>query len=428
VHRLVEILSRFVSAEPADPSDAPVYSSAPIGRAFVAFTVALAATFAVALVEVRQDFAISPSGLSQLGVVATTTFFLAALAVGYRAMTTSSPALAPIALLLLLPCAVWCWYVLVQGSSTGMLASTIVTLAVTVVGVTLLVEGLVRARWLGVFCGLGAAGLTMAVTLVHNNPDTRQTLSLALLACFSGIACMYGTLVEIESTGRRSFEELLDAKRKIQAEISQTEDLLHDLRSGLLSIEVAMASLDDDIGEPLRTETARLRTLTAKRKRQPHEFDMVPGIRDMVKARRSTGVNIDLRAPTSAQILGEESEVMAIVDNLLSNAMRHGADPVYVDIEEHNGRVQVKVTDSGTITEPVQTNGFFKRGFSSHKDGEGIGLARAQMLAELHNGTVVYEPGDNGKTSFVLTLPNSETAEAKDKETPKVVAWSPVGR
>ena len=186
--------------------------------------------------------------------------------------------------------------------------------------------------------------------------------------------------------------------------------MLHDLRSGLLSIETAMASLDDDVSGPLRTETARLRKLTAKRKRNPSEFDMVPGIRDMVKARRSNGVTIDLRAPTSAQILGEESEVMAIVDNLLSNAMRHGADPVQITIDEHLGHVKVRVTDSGRVIDTTQTSSFFKRGFTSHNDGDGIGLDRARMLAELHHGTVVYEPSDDGKTSFVLTLPNSEHA------------------
>ncbi len=324
MRRLVETTSRFVSAQPVDPADAPVYASPPIGKAFVAFTAALGATFVATLIEVRQDFDVTSSALSQLGMVATTTFLLAALAVGYRALSTGSSTLAPISVLLLLPCAVWSWFVLVQGSTTGRLVTTVIALLVAAVGVSLLVEGLVRAQWLGVFCGLGAAGLTVALSLVHNNPDTRETLSLALLACFSGIACMYGALVEIQSTGRRSFEELLDAKRTIEAEISETEDLLHDLRSGLLSIETAMASLDDDVGEPLRTETARLRKLTAKRKRNPREFDMIPGVRDMVKTRRTSGVTIDLRAPTSAQIMGEESEVMAIVDNLLSNAMRHG--------------------------------------------------------------------------------------------------------
>ncbi len=88
--------------------------------------------------------------------------------------------------------------------------------------------------------------------------------------------------------------------------------------------------------------------------------------------------------------------------------------------------MQVRVSDSGATIDPKQTSSLFKRGFTSHKDGEGIGLDRARMLAELHHGSVVYEPGEDGKTSFVLTLPNSETAESTAD--PKVVAWSPVGR
>ena len=425
VKRLVAATSRFVSAAPVDAHDDPAYTNPPIGKAFVAFTATMALLFVSAIIEVNSD-AVILEDTGEYGLVATTVFLIAGIAAGYRAATTRSPALVPIVALLLGPGALWCWLVVVRGSATGTLATSLVVVVASLIGSLLLIEGLWRARWLGVFCGLGAVGIAMATNLVRSDPAVSSTISFVMLLTTAGMACLYGTLVEIESSGRRSFEDLLDAKRKIEAEIAQTEDMLHDLRTGLLSIETAMASLDDEVSGPLRTETARLRKLTAQRKRNPTEFDMIPGIRDMVKTRRSTGVTIDLRAPTSAQILGEESEVMAIVDNLLSNAMRHGADPVNVAIEEHAGHVQVRVTDSGRITESVPTSSFFKRGFTSHQDGDGIGLDRARMLAELHHGTVVYEPGDDGKTSFVLTLPNSETiAESGD---PKVVTWSPAGR
>lgn len=425
VNRIVAITSRFVSAEPVGADDDPAYSAPPVGRAFAGFAATMVLLFILAIVEASADLDIIDD-TGQYGMVATTVFLIAGVAAGYRAVTTRSLTLAPIVALLLGPGALWCWLVVVRGTATGVVATVLVLLTAVVVGSLLLIEGLWRARWLGVFCGLGAVGIAMATNLIRSNPDTSSTVSFVLLLTTAGMACLYGTLVEIESTGHHSFEQLLDAKRKIQAEIAQTEDMLHDLRTGLLAIEAAMVSLDDDVGGPLRSETARLRQLTARGKRRPHEFDMVPGIRDMVKARRSAGVTIDLRAPTSAQILGEESEVLAIVDNLLSNAMRHGADPVEVAIEENAGHVQVRVTDSGKVRDPSQSSGFFRRGFTSHRDGDGIGLDRARMLAELHNGTVVYEPDDNGKTSFVLTLPNSEIA--RESAEPKVVMWSPVGR
>ena len=415
-----------MSARPVGVKDDVAPTEPPIGSFFVAFVVAVLAAAVATLVEERSTWEAPERLVGQMGMVGTTVFVLAGLLIVYRAISTKSPTQAPIAVVLLGPGALWCWLAFANNQATGRAATLVVMCAAAAVAVFLLAEGTVRARWLGVFCGLGALGISIAASLVNNNPANRSTVSLAFLMATAGMACLYGSLVEIESSGRKSFEELLDAKRKIEAEIAQTEDMLHDLRSGLLSIETAMASLDDDVSGPLRTETARLRKLTAKRKRNPSEFDMVPGVRDMVKARRSNGVTIDLRAPTSAQILGEESEVMAIVDNLLSNAMRHGADPVQITIDEHLGHVKVRVTDSGRVTDPAQSSSFFKRGFTSHDDGDGIGLDRARMLAELHHGTVVYEPSDDGKTSFVLTLPNSEHASANGD--PKVVTWSPVGR
>ena len=283
------------------------------------------------------------------------------------------------------------------------------------------------------FCALGGVGLCLAASLVHGDQAYRSTVSLALLMTLSAVACLYGTLVEIESAGKKSFETLLAAKRQVEAEITETEDLLHDLRSGLLSIETAMANLDDDVSGPLRTETSRLRMLTAKRKRNPVQFDMVGPVRDMVMARRTTGLTIDLRAPTSAQIVGEESEVLAIVDNLLSNAMRHGRDPIHIEIDEHAGNVNVRVTDSGRVGESVDTTGFFRRGVTTHTDGDGIGLDRARMLAELHNGWIKYVPGDNGETSFVLTLPTTKPDDTSRNglpgggrgDNPAVISWTP---
>jgi signal transduction histidine kinase len=107
--------------------------------------------------------------------------------------------------------------------------------------------------------------------------------------------------------------------------------------------------------------------------------------------------------------MGEESEVMAIMENLLSNAQRHGASPILVEVAEKSGAITVSVADSGKVPE-LDAGKFFKRGFSSHSDGDGIGLDRARTLADLNGGTVSYEPGANGETSFVFTMPSIDSA------------------
>ncbi len=409
LQQMFEGSSRFISAQPVETIGESHGAPAPVGRVFVGFTVALALAYLSARIELWRNVEVSPGGVTQLGVVATTTFALATLAVLYRAITSGSPRLAPIAAFLLLPGTIWCWVALVEDSTVGSTESTIAVLLAATVAVVLLGQGLRQARWLGVFCGLGAVGLTTLASLVHYSPEARFTLSTAVMASLSGLACLYGTVVEIELDGRRSLEELVTAKRRIEADIASTEDLLHDLRSGLLAIEAAMISLDDEVSEPLRSETARLRKLTAKNRRQPVEFDLVPGIRNMVKTRRSSGMVIDLRAPTSARTVGEESEVMAIVDNLVSNALRHGAEPVQISIEDRAERLYVRITDSGRLQHPVDSSAMFDRGFTSHEEGDGIGLDRARVLAELHHGSLTYQPGVDGETVFVLTLPSSDS-------------------
>jgi len=425
LNKIIAITSKYVSAEPVDGTDDALDpSSPPVGVAFVGFTTVMTVCFVAAVIERDSAFSVSDSSVSQLGMVGTTVFFLAGLAALYRAITTRTPTIAPIVAVLLGPGALWCWLVFVNGRATGPLATTLVVFAASIVAVLLLVEGLWKARWLGVFCGLGAVGLSMAATLVRNGPEIRGTVSLALLLAASGTACLYGTLVEIESTGRKTFEDLLDARRRIEAEIAQTEDVLHDLRSGLLSIEAAMAGVDADVGAPIQKETARLRQLASKR-RQVGEFDLVPGIRDLAKARRTGGVVVDLRLPTAARVVGEQSEVMSIVENMLSNAVRHGASPVSLELQEQGPIVYLAVVDSGTVPAEVDTGGFFRRGFSTHKDGEGIGLDRARTLAEQNGGSLSYVPGPKGQTSFVFTIPSAGSQEVLDS--PPALNWSDSG-
>ena len=426
MNKLIAITSKYVSAEPVDGADEPVDpSSPPVGVAFVGFTAVMTVCFVAAVLERDSAFSVSDSSVSQLGMVGTTVFFVAGLAALYRAVTTRTPTIAPIVAVLLGPGALWCWLVFVNGRATGPLATTLVIFAASIVAVLLLVEGLWKARWLGVFCGLGAVGLSMAATLVRNGPEIRGTVSLALLLAASGTACLYGTLVEIETSGRKTFEDLLDARRRIEAEISQTEDVLHDLRTGLLAIEAAMAGVDEEVGAPIQKETARLRKLASNRRRQVSEFDLVPGVRDMAKARRTGGVVVDLRLPTAALVVGEQSEVMSIVDNMLSNAVRHGASPVRLELQEQGSIVYLAVIDSGTVPAEVDTGGFFRRGFSTHKEGQGIGLDRARSLAEQNGGSLSYVPGPNGQTSFVLTIPSAEKQEVSNS--PPALSWSDGG-
>lgn len=383
----------------------------PVGRAFVAFTGMVVLLFSMAAVELAGGLRFPSSASSQLGLVATTTFAVSGFAAAYRALVIRSWWAAAIAVVLLGPGATWSWANFVADLSGSRMAAPLIVLAAGVLSVVLLTKGLRLAHWLEVFGGLGTCGLTMVACLVRLDPAAATSTFPALLAAMSGMICLYGLLVDVEVAEHRSLTELVESRKRIEHEVSQVEELLHDLRGGLLAIEAAIGSFDDELAGPLRAEAARLRRLTLIGARTVHAFDLVAGVSNLVAARRAAGVDLELDAPKTAMAWGEESEVLAIVDNLLSNAERHG-EPGRITVEINSGdsNVRLLVRNPGTL--PVgDPDSFFRRGMTTHPDGQGVGLARARMLAEINGAELRVGPAEAGHTSFVLNL-KSETSTA----------------
>ncbi len=376
----------------------------PVGHAFAAFTGIILVLFALATIEMAGGLQLPTSASSQLGLVATTTFAVSGFAAAYRALVIRSPWAGAIAVVLLGPGASWSWAYFVADLPGAGRTAPLMVLSAGVLSVVLLAKGLRMAHWLEVFGGLGACGLTMVACLVRFDPATATSTFPALLAAVSGMICLYGLLVDVEVAEHRSLTELVESRKRIEQEVSQVEELLHDLRGGLLAIEAAIGSFDDELAGPLRAEAARLRRLTLIGARTVTAFDLVASVSNLVAARRAAGVEVDLDAPKTVMAWGEESEVLAIVDNLLSNAERHG-EPGRITVEINSGEnnVRLMVRNPGTL--PVgDPDSFFQRGMTTHPDGEGIGLARARMLAEINGAELRVGPAEAGHTSFVLNL------------------------
>ena len=117
------------------------------------------------------------------------------------------------------------------------------------------------------------------------------------------------------------------------------------------------------------------------------------------------GVEIDLVAPSSAKVKGDESDILSVVDNLIANAERHGAPPVKVGLFSRAGMIQLTVTDAGGGVDRAKLDWMFQRGATSHPDGSGIGLARSRSLAESNDGRLTATTVEDGRLRFELALP-----------------------
>ncbi|MCP3988848.1 MAG: HAMP domain-containing histidine kinase [Actinomycetia bacterium] len=385
-------------------SRAPGRPGPPVGLALATFVVAFTGLLVLAGAEVAGPLTLSTGTSSQFGVVATTTFAIGGVLVAHRALAIRNGWVAAMAALLLGPGAAWSWLTFVGQSQVLYAVNSTVVFVACTMAILLTANGIRSAHWLEVFGGLSSLGLGMVAALIRFQPAAASSGSLALLAAVAGMTGLYGVLIDLEVAEHRSLIELTESRKRVEDEVSRVEDLLHDLRSGLLAIEAAIGSFDGDLAAPLQAEAARLRRLTLTGARTINTFDLADRLGNLVATRQAAGGDISLQSPESAMAWGEESEVLAIVDNLLSNAERHGnSGPIVVDLAEGEHLTQVSVSSPGQLP-AGDPEAIFGRGVSTHPAGQGLGLARARMLAGVNGAELRVRPAVAGQTTFVLTL------------------------
>ncbi|MFD0430467.1 sensor histidine kinase [Streptomyces zhihengii] len=65
----------------------------------------------------------------------------------------------------------------------------------------------------------------------------------------------------------------------------------------------------------------------------------------------------------------------------------------------------VRVSDSGPGVSPDRTEDVFRRGWSTHGPGRGIGLALVRQAVRRGHGTVAVGRGADGGAEFTVRLP-----------------------
>lgn len=123
---------------------------------------------------------------------------------------------------------------------------------------------------------------------------------------------------------------------------------------------------------------------------------------------------IEVNAADGVAVDGDPVRVGQIIGNLLHNASKFtpAGGVVRVETASHDGRVAIRVIDSGIGIKPEHLDRVFgmfarlQRSDLPMQAGLGIGLALSRRLAEMHGGTLtVQSAGENLGSVFTLTLP-----------------------
>lgn len=128
-------------------------------------------------------------------------------------------------------------------------------------------------------------------------------------------------------------------------------------------------------------------------------------------------IRTDARGPVMAAV--DAGQVERIVENLISNAVRHtpAGTPIWVRAESQAEGVLLVVEDEGPgVPVELRQDVFepFRRGNGTgvQSPGVGVGLTLVTRFADLHGGKAWVEERDGGGASFRVYLPSSDADEA----------------
>jgi signal transduction histidine kinase len=273
---------------------------------------------------------------------------------------------------------------------------------------------------------------TIAGVLVVSGFMFTPMLNAALMACLVvGVVTVPFSIMLGRAIARRTMweREAEAARRQLVAWIS------HDLRTPLAGIRAMTEALEDGVvSEPgevavyakqialeadhlskLVDDLFQLSRITAGALNLPmHDVALADVVSDVVAASRPVAARegVELRADARAWpvVKGSDPELMRVVRNLVSNAIRHtpegGSVAVQVDVD--GPEAVVRVDDAcGGIPDDVLPQVFdvgFRGSSARNPSGAGLGLSIARGLVDAHHGRIGVQNHGPG-CRFEVRLP-----------------------
>lgn len=122
-------------------------------------------------------------------------------------------------------------------------------------------------------------------------------------------------------------------------------------------------------------------------------------------------------------VLGHQGFIVQVLDNLLDNATKYGADGRLIQIEARDGpgTVCVSVTNDGSYVSPEEADRIFEPFFRSaagrrQANGLGLGLAVCERLIEAQGGTIVARSRPGGGLTMRFELPIAKEQDTSPVE------------
>jgi len=186
-------------------------------------------------------------------------------------------------------------------------------------------------------------------------------------------------------------------KKNLERELEEVKRI----QAGAKRIEAMTRDLLDSVG---------LESGSAKLLRERADLSLVAlAIRDALSPEDRTRVVLEAPDP-APEVMGDRAQLERVLDNLISNALKHSPpeSPVSVEIARAGAKISVVVRDQGAGIPIEHQPHIFERFYrvpETRAQGLGLGLYIARLIIERHGGEVGVESEPERGSRFFVTLP-----------------------
>ncbi|RZL14910.1 MAG: HAMP domain-containing histidine kinase, partial [Pedobacter sp.] len=161
-------------------------------------------------------------------------------------------------------------------------------------------------------------------------------------------------------------------------------------------------------------DVSRIQTGNIELHKTTFDFDAM--INEAIEGLRTSATHhqIKLNGKTGAQVIGDESHIIQVINNLLSNAVKYApdAETIEVSISNVSDYIKVSVKDFGLGMSTEDKKRVFERFFRSGEiqkrfPGMGIGLYICDQIIKNHGGTLWVESEIGKGSTFSFTIPKN---------------------
>lgn len=228
---------------------------------------------------------------------------------------------------------------------------------------------------------------------------------------------------ETRALGQR-FNAMLDALSESDA-VRRTllAGLPHDLKGPLSRMWLRIEMMDDSaLKDGLRSDTQEMQRMVNQfigfvRGTDPGTYHFTPlplneWLEEQVSAWESTGSAVHWQDCSTAPLIlpADPGALGRLLDNLITNALSHGAPPVNVSLHQEQQSALILISDHGPGISPARRDEAL-RPFSRLDDARtqtgsvGLGLALCEAIAKAHGGELLLDQAPEGGLKVTVRLP-----------------------